>query len=457
MALFTTAAFAQQSEPPVRITLKPSGLVHGMLSVPVTVSPETARIVMTINGAPFAEQKGRSVVFNVRVGKFLRRLRIHVTGYDASGVITGEDEVVINDPQPPFRVKLVARDIAPEDKSSQLSAIVTTPPGMSVSGVDFFYGETNVGTDVTPPYQVNFDPSTVTPASYVRVAARGGNGSEANDVYFFGASARESVDVILQRVPVSIVGRHDVALSPQNLVVTDNGQPLRIEAVQRADDQPLKIILLMDASESMLEELPLLKQAAKEFARKVLRPGDQLAVVGFHQRTFWLTPFTSDLKQIDSAVDRLKTKGQTHLYDAAIEMLYELQKEEGRKALIVLTDGANQGGNFELDHLVHYAKYSGIPLYPVIKNTMLSRLKKVGVGFVHLRRIMNVARDTGATYFIIERNSELPKVYGAIADELRKQYVLMFYPERVEADQWHALAVTSTTGAQLRAPKGYFP
>lgn len=342
IALVSTAAIAQQGEPPVRITLKPTGLVHGMLSVPVTVSPETTRIVMTINGAPFAEQKGRSVVFNVRVGKFLRRLRIHVTGYDANGIVTGEDEVVINDPQPPFRVKLVARDVAPEDKSSQVSAIVTTPPGISVSGVDFFYGETKVGTDSTQPYQVAFDPSTVTPASYVRVAARASNGDEANDVYFFGASARESVDVILQRVPVSIVGRHDVALSAQNLIVSDNGQPLRIEAVQRADDQPLKVILLMDASESMLEELPLLKQAAKEFARKVLRPGDQLAVVGFHQRTFWLTPFTSDLKQIDSAVDRLKTMGQTHLYDASIEMLYELQKEEGRKALIVLTDG--EGG-----------------------------------------------------------------------------------------------------------------
>lgn len=456
MAAFSTVAYAQ-SEPPVRITLKPTGIVHGVLPVPVTVSPETTRIAMTINGVPYAEKQGRSVVFDVRVGKFLRRLRLHVTGYDANGRVTGEDELVINDPQPPFRVKLIARDINPDDPTATLAALVTTPAGVSVSGVDFYYGETVVGTDTSHPFQLTFDPSKVAHASYVRVVARASNGGEANDVYFFGASARESVDVILQRVPLSVVGKHDMLLTPQTLRVVDNGKPLRLEAVQRADDQPLKLILLMDASESMLEELPLLKDAAKQFARRVLRPGDQLAVVGFHQRTFWLTPFTANLAQIDRAIDRLKPIGQTHLYDATIEMLYELQKQEGRKALVVLTDGANQGGEFGLDHLVHYAKYSGVPLYPVIKNTMLSKLRRVGIGFVPLRRIMNVAKDTGATYFIIERNSELPRVYNAIADELRNQYVMMFYPDQAELDQWHALSVSSTTGAQLRAPKGYFP
>lgn len=456
VATFAVSA-AAQADPPVRITLRPDGIVEGTLHVPVTVSPETTSIKMTINGVPFGEKQGRSVVFAVHVGKYLRRLRIHVTGHDASGAVTGEDEIVVNDPQPPFRVKLIARDINAGDSAATLSAIVTTPAGVRVTGVDFLYGETVIGSDASHPFQVTFDPSKVSPASYVRVVARASNGGEANDVYFFGASARESVEVILQRVPVSVVGRHDVLLTPQSVRATDNGQPLRLEAVQRADDEPLKVILLMDASESMLEELPLLKTAAKQFARKVLRPGDQLAVVGFHQRTFWLTPFTSDLAQIDRAIDRLKTMGQTHLYDSVIEMLFELQKEEGRKALIVLTDGANQGGQFGLDHMVHYAKYSGVPLYPVIKNTMLSKLKKVGIGLVPLRRIMNVARDTGATYFIIEKNGELPRVYAEIANELRNQYVLMFYPERAELDQWHALAVTSTTGAQLRAPRGYFP
>jgi len=77
----------------------------------------------------------------------------------------------------------------------------------------------------------------------------------------------------------------------------------------------------------MIEEMPVVKAAAKQFAQAVLRPQDRIALVGFNQRLFWLTGFTNDFNAVAAAVDRVKPGGETHLYDFAIEMLYELQKQ----------------------------------------------------------------------------------------------------------------------------------
>jgi Ca-activated chloride channel family protein len=201
----------------------------------------------------------------------------------------------------------------------------------------------------------------------------------------------------------------------------------------------------------------VVKLAARQFAQKLLRPQDRIAVVGFNQTTFWLTPFTNDFNAAAASVDRVKPAGETHLYDTAIEMLYELQKQPGRHALVILTDGVDQGSHFKLDHLVHYARYAGVPVYPIIKNKMLTRLMRFGVGYLEARRLAAIARDTGATYFIIKGERELPDVYARLAGELRNQYQLAFYSDLSVPDQWHALRITSSAGQQLRIPLGYFP
>src|SRR5205085_3359386 len=222
---------------------------------------------------------------------------------------------------------------------------------------------------------------------------------------------RDQIDVTLQHIPVSVAEGDKRPLRLEDLTLIDNGAPRKLESLAGAADQPLYVILLIDYSESMIEEMPVVKAAAKQFAQRLLRPNDRIALVGFNDRVFWLTPFTNDFNAVAQAIDRVKPGGETHLYDTAIEMLYELQKQPGRRALVVFTDGVDQGSTFKLDHLIHYARYAGVPLYPVIKNRMLMRAMRFGIGYLQARKIANVARDTGATYFIIQRENELPAVY----------------------------------------------
>ncbi len=440
----------------VKITDKPTGLVSGTLYVPITAEAPVERLALVINGVPYSEARGRQMTAQVNVGHYLRRLRMRAVGYDAQGNVVGEDEMVVNDPRPPFRVRLQAPPQWPESGNVELHANVTRPVEIHVREVDFFVGEEKIATIAGPPYVTTVDASRFPGAVYARVAVRATNGQESNDVFFFGDRARAEIDVTVQQIPVS-VAEAKTPLRAEQLTLLDNGEPRRIEGLIAAGDQPLHVILLIDYSESMLEELPVVKAAAKQFARSLLRPQDRLAVAGFNQKTFWLTGYTNDWNAVAQAVDRVKPIGETHLYDSVIEMLYEIQKTSGRHALVVLTDGVDQGSRFKLDHLVHYARYAGVPVYPIVKNKNLSRWMKLGVGRLQARRLARIAEDTGATYFIIQSERELDAVYARIAAELRQQYQVVFHSDAAMPDQWRSLKIVSSGGQQLRIPRGYFP
>jgi Ca-activated chloride channel family protein len=439
----------------VRIAAKPAGLTSGTLQVPVVASEPVARLALFVNGVPRDSAAGREMTTALNVGLYLRRLRVRAVGYDAAGRVVGEDEMVVNDPRPPFRMRLQGPPSWPGSGEVELQASVLHPAEVRIGGVDFFVGEEKVATDVEPPYAVSVDSSRFPAAVYARAVARGGS-RQANDVVFFGDSEHASAEVTVQQIPLSVVGGAG-PLRAEALRIVDSGVARPIERLVPAGDQPLHVILLIDYSESMLEELPVVKAAARQFARALLRPQDRLAVVGFHQRTFWLTGYTNDWNRVAQAIDQVQPIGQTHLYDSVIQALYEIQKTPGRHALVVLTDGADQGSRFELDHLAHYARYAGVPVFPVIKNRALQRWMKLGVGRLQARRVARIAEDTGATYFIIQREAELAGVYARIAQELRQQYQLVFHSEAAMPDQWRTLKVVSADGRRLRAPKGYFP
>jgi VWFA-related protein len=451
--LFLTTTVSAQT---VRIMQKPQGLVHGMLFVPIVATAPVTRIELMINNIKYTEAAGRAVTVQVHIGEYIRRLRFRAIGYDASGNVAGEDDMVVNDPRPPFRVTLIAPAKLPESGEVTLSANVIAPAETHVQSVDFFIGEKKVATAIAAPYQFTVDAAEFPHAVYARVVAHAVDGEEANDVVFFGDRANAETDVTVEQLPLSVAtGSKPLALG--DLTLIDNGEGRKIESLVAAESQPLYAILLIDYSESMLEELPVVKAAAKQFARTLLRPQDRIAVVGFNQRLFWLTGFTNDYAAAAETVDSVKPAGETHLYDSAIEMLFELQKLPGRHALIVLTDGVDQGSTFKLDHLIHYARYAGVPVYPIIKNKRLSQWMRFGVGYVAAKRLADVARDTGATYFIIQKERELPGVYQRLASELRQQYQLVFYSSPGATDEWHSIRVDTRGGQTLRVPRGYFP
>ena len=440
------------------IQSKPTRLVSESLEIPIITTPEVFRVELLVNGVKSGEKSGPSPRFTLAVGKYIRRLRVRAIGYDSGGSVIGEDEMVINDPQPPFRVRLLAPAELPASGTVPLSATVTAPSNLIVQGVDFFVGDTKIETDGDAPYSASFEVASHSSPLYAQAIARARGELETSDLHLWGSVPRDSVEVVLHQLPISVLGTPKSPLRAGDLTLKDATTDRPISDLIPASDQPLNVIMLVDASESIAPELPVIKEAARAFARSLLRPTDRLAVVAFNQRRIWLTGFTADINQIGASLELIKPIGQTHLYDAVIEMLFELQKLPGRRALVVLTDGVNQGGTFQLDHLVHYARYAGVPIYPIVKNRLLSRFLRFGLGIFEAKRFADIARDSGARHFIIESPAELGQVYRRVGEELQNQYLLMFYSEASLKDEWRPLQVkTNRRDVRIRAPRGYFP
>lgn len=446
------------SDAAVVIQSKPARLVSQSLDIPIVTAPEVSRVELLVNGVMSGQKPGPSPRFTIAIGKYIRRLRVRAIGYDQRGAVVGEDEMVVNDPEPPFRVRLLAPAELPASGPVTLSATVTAPVNLIVSGVDFFVGDTKIQTDGDAPYTASFDAASYPSALYAQAIARARGELETNDLHLWGSIPRDSVEVVLHQLPISVQGDLKSPLRLADLTLQDATAERPVSDLIPASDQPLNVIMLVDASESIAPELPVIKEAARTFARSLIRPDDRLAVVAFNQRRIWLTGFTSDINQIGASLEMIKPIGQTHLYDAVIEMLFELQKLPGRRALVVLTDGVNQGGTFELDHLVHYARYAGVPIYPIVKNRLLSRFLRFGLGMFEAKRFADIARDSGASHFIIQSPAELPEVYRRVGEELQNQYLLMFYSEASLKDEWRPLQVKSNRrDVRIRAPRGYFP
>ena len=248
----------------VRITLKPEGLVHGDLMVPISTSEPVTRVELFVNGVKWSEGTGRSMVIPVKLGDYVRRIRIRAVGYDASQKVIGEDQMVVNDPKPPYHVRLHAN-------GTSLEASISKPPGLEITAADFFIGEEKLATVTAAPWTVTWDATRFPKPLYARVAVHSADGQEANDVFFFGSQPSGEIEVTLQQLPLSLAGS-GAAPRVEDLVLLDNGRPRKIETLVPASDQPLNVILLIDYSESMLKELPVVKAAAKQFAQTLLRP-----------------------------------------------------------------------------------------------------------------------------------------------------------------------------------------
>ena len=158
LAAGATASLAQT----VTITDKPSGLVAGTLYVPVVATGPVERLELLINGVRHSEAKGQAMTSQVNVGQYIRRRRMRALGYDANGAVVAEDEMVVNDPRPPFRVRLQAPPQWPESGTAQLHANVIRPAEIRVSAVDFYVGEEKIATAATPPYAATVDAAKFT-------------------------------------------------------------------------------------------------------------------------------------------------------------------------------------------------------------------------------------------------------------------------------------------------------
>ncbi|MEX2270921.1 MAG: VWA domain-containing protein [Vicinamibacterales bacterium] len=242
-------------------------------------------------------------------------------------------------------------------------------------------------------------------------------------------------------------GRPVEGLRAEDFDVREDGVSQRI-TVFAEGDFPLSAAIAVDSSFSMTgDRLAVAKSAARIFLGS-LRPEDQSMVMSIGGRVDVIAPLSSDRDAQFRALDRLQSWGTTSLHDAVLDAVDRLQPSSGRRALIVLSDGDDRYSEASADEVVQRARRSDVMIYPVALG------RRMPVLFTHLATV------TGGRAFHERSTRRLPETLRAIAQELRRQYLIGYTPARPfvpGAAGWRDIDVRATRpGVTVRARDGYY-
>jgi len=210
---------------------------------------------------------------------------------------------------------------------------------------------------------------------------------------------------------------------------------------------------MLDTSISMTHRLNDLFGGAEQFLLRLL-PHDKATVGAFNDKIEFASGFTSDRNSLVSALKHLDFGNETHLYDAVHASLDELEKVDGRRVLLLFTDGADFGSRQGSGRALERARDNEVMIYGIGLETEFFN----GQRYVRSKpdSILNrFANETGGGYFDLKKNADLNASFTRIAQELRSQYLLGFSPAALDG-KVHKLEVRAKRpGVKTRSRRSY--
>jgi Ca-activated chloride channel homolog len=270
------------------------------------------------------------------------------------------------------------------------------------------------------------------------------------------------VDVKLVNVYVTVQDQHGspvAGLTKDNFKLSEDGVPQNIAVFGRESELPLSILLSIDASLSTKKDMPLELASARKFAHDIVRPTDRLAVFQFSERVDQLTGFTSNLQTIDAGIARVRTGAATALYDAIYLGSRSLSGREGRKVMVVVTDGGDTMSQEDYQTALRAAQQAEAMVYSIIIVPIESSAGR-DTGGEHA--LIQISNDTGGKYFYASGMGQLDEAFRKVSEELRTQYLLGYYPvKRFASSDFRRLDVdvkqdSSAGPLQARHRTGYY-
>ncbi|TAM83800.1 MAG: VWA domain-containing protein [Acidobacteria bacterium] len=249
----------------------------------------------------------------------------------------------------------------------------------------------------------------------------------------------------------------------------------KITYFTRETDTPLTLAIMVDTSPSQERVLDVEQREAKNFLSQVLRPKDLACVIHFDLEVELLQDFTADVHTLDSAIDETVINGGahgvlpsplpasniggTHLYDSIYLAASELMSHEvGRKVLILLTDGEDQGSKESLNQALEAAQKSDCIIYAVdIVDRTFYRFSNMGFnGDAVLRKL---CEQTGGDVIKVTKIQNTSEAFQRIAEELRTQYLLGYTPSNPRKDPgFRKINVRVIHGDyKIQTRSGYYP
>jgi Ca-activated chloride channel homolog len=241
-------------------------------------------------------------------------------------------------------------------------------------------------------------------------------------------------------------------LTKDDFTVFDNDKPQELLVFQ-SENQPISVVVMLDTSGSMTGSIELLKAAAEQFITRLL-PDDKAAVGAFNDKIELSASFSSDRDALITEIRDLDFGNGTRLFDALNESLNQLNGIEGRKVILVFTDGDDTSSRTGRGTIMERARAEEVMIYAIgLQSEYFD-----GARMVRSRpdsSLRRLADETGGGYFELKRMNDLGPTFTRVAQELHSQYVLGFEAKQLDGKVHKLTVKMKQAGMTARARRSY--
>lgn len=293
-------------------------------------------------------------------------------------------------------------------------------------------------------------------------------------------AATIKVDVDIVNILFTVKSKHGGLvgnLEKGDFTLFEEGKQQDIKYFTRQTDLPLTIGLLIDVSASQGNLIGIEQNAASQFFGSVLRPKDLAFLISFGAEAELLQDYTSSPKLLRSGLDGLKVNSSTGglhpgpvptvyqprgtiLYDAVqLAASDQLKGQVGRKVLVLITDGEDQGSRFKIQEAIEAAQKADAIIYGIyyVDRAFYSQ-GGWGFGGVSDGALRRMAEETGGHVFSVDRKNSLQDIFKQLQDEMRSQYAIGYTPTNGTKDgSFRKIDIrTGNKEWKVQARKGYY-
>jgi Ca-activated chloride channel homolog len=335
----------------------------------------------------------------------------------------------------------------------------------AIARIDLFVNGERMGVITGPPYEVIVDVGEQNVRREFRVEARTTTGTTVGDsVLTLPVEINDEMDLSLRQLYVTVTrgSSRVLELGQEDFQVYDDGRKQEIVTFGRGE-LPLTAVLLLDTSESMQgERLEAARRGARAFLGG-MRPLDEARVVLFSDRLLQVTPFLQDTGALSGALEEVHAAGGTAVNDYLYASLALLEARQGRRVVILLSDGSDIHSALPMESVLWKARTSQALIY-WIRLGLRTRYQSFASSWRgpeqnsrEYQLLEKAVLESGGRIEQVERVDDLEGAFRGILQELREQFVLGYYPGRLRKDgSWHKIRVdVRGPGLNVRTRDGY--
>jgi VWFA-related protein len=448
---------------PVHLIFGRRDVLAGPLAVVATAPGNAVRVEFLIDDARVTESDLRPFRATLQLGSTPRMHTLRAIAYDARDRQVGEEKVTINDRVDQLSVQLVAPQTDVIESRTVVEAVPRVPAGDVLESVEIFWNETRLATLHEPPFRATLVLPSLRASGYLRAVVVTHEGATAEDAKLINSAAASEVmrvdAVNIYAIVKDHSGKNVEGLKPEDFSVKEDGRPVEVSLRSSAGD-PVTVALALDTSGSMLAAMMDVADYARTFLRGSLAPGDRTLLITFDEQQHLVQPLTADLEHAGAEIFAAHAGGATAIWDALAFSLQQLHGVDGKRALLVFTDGLDNGSRATPSGVRELARDAGVPVYVVLMFTS-SRYGDPRPTALTPREhdYLQLAAESGGAFFRMPRKADLPHLFAQVRDDTRGEYLLSFVSKSAKPlGQARALDVdVPRRHVVIRAPSAYIP